>query len=1191
MKELDHIYQYLRSTDGINQLQRSLPALDPDYIRFDEQKKIDLVNFLRTLSNQILFYNLQNQVQGNWLPFFDITESISTVLVKAATTKPLSLINYSNGIKGVGAKLISNTNGILQAQDGVEMVNGDLLLVWQQDLDYQNGVYVINPGSSSSPYILTRLTSSDQKADFDSQIVETTDGVQHGRRLFSQETISPEIGVSPIKYLRGGLARSDWPAHQALLFALLHVRSISQQDMNELTGRHLTYYYEKVLQLQRKSANPDEVHVVFELAKNAAPELLLASTLLDAGKAPDGKSKINYALDSDIVVTHTLVNSVKSVFTDKNSSGNKIVFKADDATLVRPDTGGLDWRPFGRSQLTLSPEAKTMAEAKLGFAIASPNFLLVEGDRKITISLNLEASSLIPPPHAFEVYVTGSKGWITPVVNVPIFSSSKITFQAIISSSADSIIAYSESLHGGGFATKFPVIKFEMLPYNFQLETLSSFAISSVDVLVEALGVTSLILQNDQAVQPSGKPAALFGSQPVIGSNFYIGSPEIFNKSIKSLSLKLEWQDPPANFTNYYSAYGNPNIANNVFSTDLYLLAGKNWNTRLLFNQSLFNSLNATVPQVLTVVPSVMDSILNNSGFSRNADAPVFSEYSSGLSQGFIKIVLTGPTSNDLSNLPSNAPFEAFGHKSFTTVYTEQAIALSKFTGGGTPPALPNQPYNPVLKSVTLDYTAGGSFKPSSPNGVEQFFEIDAFGPRQLVDYDIARFVPGVPGNGALYIGLQDATPPLLLSLLFQVSGGTAPGDTLLSPGEMQWSYVAGNKWKTIAAQDVVEDSTNGLQQPGLIRVNIGADATNNNTVIAGGLHWIRAEVNAHADGAGSLQVIKAQAASATLVLDKDPENAFIEHLSKPLPPYTITKLIHKVSGIKKITQDYSSFEGLAPETNEVYYQRVSERLRHRNRSVSGWDYERLVLDKFPQVFKVKCLPYTSSESEVAPGNIKIVIVPDFRKLVAGDPLQPSSNASLLREISDYINNGFTSPFVKIVATNPVYETLLIDCKVSFLKGFDAGYYSSKLNEEIKHFLSAWAYDEGMDITFGGKIYRTELLAFVEGRFYVDYVVDFRVYHRYQGPPDGGISSMTINEDFIISTAPKPTIGVTDAKVGVDFVVGQPVEVAKATRPDSILVSNDFHRIRAIQSDDFVCSGIKNIGIGQMIVKVDFIVK
>ncbi|HLU90837.1 MAG TPA: hypothetical protein VKZ51_13445, partial [Cyclobacteriaceae bacterium] len=78
---------------------------------------------------------------------------------------------------------------------------------------------------------------------------------------------------------------------------------------------------------------------------------------------------------------------------------------------------------------------------------------------------------------------------------------------------------------------------------------------------------------------------------------------------------------------------------------------------------------------------------------------------------------------------------------------------------------------------------------------------------------------------------------------------------------------------------------------------------------------------------------------------------------------------------------------------------------------------------------------------------------------------------------------------------------------------------------------------------------------------------------------------------FVISQTPKATIGVSDAPIGGGFVVGQPVEVARASRADSILVSNGTHRIRVIQSEDFLCTGDKNIGIGQMIVKVNFIVQ
>ena len=53
--------------------------------------------------------------------------------------------------------------------------------------------------------------------------------------------------------------------------------------------------------------------------------------------------------------------------------------------------------------------------------------------------------------------------------------------------------------------------------------------------------------------------------------------------------------------------------------------------------------------------------------------------------------------------------------------------------------------------------------------------------------------------------------------------------------------------------------------------------------------------------------------------------------------------------------------------------------------------------------------------------------------------------------------------------------------------------------------------------------------------------------------------------------------------------MGEPTEVAVATRPDAILVSNAVHRIEALPAADFQCAGVATIGIGQMIIGLDFI--
>src|SRR5690554_3087851 len=155
MKELDRILEFLRSSDGVNQLQRAIPAQNPHSIRVDERQQTDIINFLKELSGQIQFFNLHNQQQGNWSPFFDNLDQASSIYAKAASNANLPAI-YENGIGGVDASLKDLTNDLLPDQDGIKLVSGDLLLVWKQDNPVENGVYILTQGNTSMPFVLTR---------------------------------------------------------------------------------------------------------------------------------------------------------------------------------------------------------------------------------------------------------------------------------------------------------------------------------------------------------------------------------------------------------------------------------------------------------------------------------------------------------------------------------------------------------------------------------------------------------------------------------------------------------------------------------------------------------------------------------------------------------------------------------------------------------------------------------------------------------------------------------------------------------------------------------------------------------------------------------------------------------------------------------------------------------------------------
>jgi hypothetical protein len=58
----------------------------------------------------------------------------------------------------------------------------------------------------------------------------------------------------------------------------------------------------------------------------------------------------------------------------------------------------------------------------------------------------------------------------------------------------------------------------------------------------------------------------------------------------------------------------------------------------------------------------------------------------------------------------------------------------------------------------------------------------------------------------------------------------------------------------------------------------------------------------------------------------------------------------------------FPSFGGRETEDSSQFYKRVSERLRHKERAITIFDYERLVLESFPSIYKVKCVNHAGEK-------------------------------------------------------------------------------------------------------------------------------------------------------------------------------------------------------------------------------------
>lgn len=911
--------------------------------------------------------------------------------------------------------------------------------------------------------------------------------------------------------------------HLALFFGFLYLFRIAQDDINTITKRHLDFYYRDVLQLSENPAVPDQAAVIFKLAKNVDEYLVKEGTQLKGGKDDTGVERI-YEVVEDIVINKAQVTDLKSVFAnihdrlkdDVSGLQNDHRLYASEVANSSDGEGGKieneekSWRTFGQPEFTSTTSGffADRPEPEVGFAFASPVLFLAEGTRTITLQLTFpEVPELAGKlqNEDFVVHLSGEEEWLVAeaaVAEDTHASNTTITLKRKLTEGQPAVVAYDEEVLLQPFKTQWPVIQVLLNtgdtddPFVYKL--LKGIKPQSVDITVHVEGVKDLVLQNDHAVLDPSKPFFPFGNRPYVGSKFYIGSWEVFQKQLTSLEVQFQWNGlPKSNFSDYYTNYdgiptsdtdppqASTSRKNSSFKIDIKGLNKKNW-TDLVTGRQLFTDDNGDDLSDGDDLPaagsySKLIAIGGLSAMTRDVEMEEFEEYDVNTQKGFIRLTLKEVD---------------FGHAVFSNAYARQAIELAKESPKDWA-QLPNTPYTPSLQELSLAYDSTVSYNfdntEASEENTEQFFYIEPFGVKEVVKDSAAKLVPLFEDEGNLYIGISKLVPPQTLSLLFQVAEGSANPNRTAQ--DVKWAVLADNEWVPFDEKTILSDTTNSLLTSGIIRLSMPEEATNNNTLLPSGHYWLRASVTEQSDAISKLIDIRAQ---AVLVKFKDNNND-PDHLRVALSAGSISKLVKSDSAIDKVEQPYASFGGEVKEESRDYYTRVSERLRHKQRAITIWDYEHMILQKFPSAYKVKCVNHTRFEgtlenySEMAPGHVTLVVVSNVQNKNAVDPLRPMTSLSMLEDIHTWVDD-LNPMSAEIHVRNPLYEEVKVSFKVKFHTD-DFGYYRNKLEQELREFLSPWSSDCVADINFGGKIHKSVILNFVEERSYVDFVSCFKMFH------------------------------------------------------------------------------------------------
>ena len=891
------------------------------------------------------------------------------------------------------------------------------------------------------------------------------------------------------------LTRDDGsaPPHLGLFGAFLDMLEPARGALNELTARHLDFQYRRVLGFEPLPAEPERAHLTLELKKGTATFAITPAHRFTAGKGTDGSERL-YAPLRETLIGQGKLAALHSVYRDAGGVRFAPVANSADGLGTPLDPAKPHWSAFGHAGLAAAP---------LGFALASSLLRLREGRREVTAtlavafadSLGLAGQSIADRLQAF---VSGEKGWLGPYPLTGTLAGGELKLSFTVPEGDTAVVDFDATLHGAAFATALPVLQVLLRPEgDASYADLSKLRLDKARLAVTVDGIKTLNLENDFGTLSPKKAFQPFGPQPVKGSRFMVGCEEALSKPLTDLKIRLRWQGAPDNLADWYADYKHvATVSNGIAARLVYADRSGHETSREL---NLMNRVDG----VTTLSPN----------------APLASSFLPVSEMGFVYSMLTGGSlvsrilgknfmkarpvfqQEKVAPPPVRSGFvtvalvEDFLHADYRRETMEQARKAS--------PKVLSEPYTPTVQDVTLAYTAQSPVADLTRDDQDsfaasldlQFFHVGAFGPRRehpflrrdlgWVSEKNISLLPTYPDEGELIVGVDSVGAGDSIHLLLQVAEGTADPELPAQP--VTWSVLCDNHWRPAAPEEIALDTSRGLRASGLVGLVLSRSTTTDNSWLPAGPAWLKAAVKKDSAAACKLLAIHANVVEVV----RDWPTSATAPAVETLAPGSIAKLLAPPAALKQVAQPYASFGGRAGESAAMLNRRAAERLRHRQRCITPWDYERLLLENFPGVHRVKCIPHASESSWMAPGHLLIVAIPDLRNRNRPDLLQPKVDLDTLTQMTE-LAQAHASPQVAVRVRNPAYQAIRLDFKVRFRAGYPFDYTRRQLHEAIVQALSPWAFTAGRPLDFGGRIYRSVLLDFIEELPYVEFVTDFQ---------------------------------------------------------------------------------------------------
>lgn len=914
-----------------------------------------------------------------------------------------------------------------------------------------------------------------------------------------------------------------------LLRAFVNLLKNHQDQLNGITQKHLQFYYNDILKQTPKSSVPDTVFICAQLAKGIDVFELPTQTLFAAGTDKQQNpvffnSASNFSLSqAQITTAYTL-----SFFSGQGFHLNNIV----NPGLIAKDKYGkiLSWDTFGGiNDPQIPPPTELVIASPMLLLRGSYRTIILTLNTDDYENCNTIFSDA-------EYYFSGQNAWAkisntTPVQQIPTPGLLQVTFVLLPNQPAIEPFLKNPD----GLNSKWPMLKivFNSVVQPSKPPQLTNL---SIYVKVQELKASQLYndfgaLSIKAAFQPFG-PTPLVKSNFLIGSDEVFSKPLTAPLTIqvdwdtpplwgasypchkyyhchkhKHCYRDKKCHDPLDYLSHYYKSYNdylhrvaNPEpmgqmIWDKFFAWLKRLFQGKR-QTPIV--QGLFKNKSFTIKPTLLQqgiwqpfyspekdeeiiveidkMPlfNINDGVLaNSSTFKLSAEGYVADatiqntnlQFTDTSKSGFLKFELSGPE-------------YGFGSTLYPAVIADIALRNAWIIANQIPiPLLPpaNLPFAPKVKDVLINYQATQYYdfaNSVSEHPIECFFNsafryykvYDNINGQTQYSYTAGNGMPlfqPFNNKGFLFLAVADLVPLSTLNLYVEISAANK------SQGSPVNYYVAGSSaWVPL---HLVTDSTNNLSCSGIIQLNIPADIADINPVmpvLPENNYWIAITVD-DPEAFGKTTFLKTNG----IQLLRSNETPLVTEFDQ-IPAGTISKLRVPIPQIADIVQPFPSFGGKSAESIVMMNERVSNRLKTKDRIVNHDDYFRLIRQEYGDIYFAKVHNHR-------PGYMHVYVVKAFDSWTDASAFAPLVSKCRTNEIEKFLKKR-SSVFANIEVKNFSLKYVQLIAVVKIKTEYESEKIKAAVNHAFNIFLSPWITDSGTQSIINAPINNDEVLQLIK---------------------------------------------------------------------------------------------------------------